>query len=158
MHLDLVWSLPSYQGFSYLLTIVDRFTCWPEVIPITNTMATTVASNFYRGWIACLRLPQDYKTTDRGTQFESAFFAALAQLMDNKCVRTTLYHPAVNGMVEGWHRALKIALHCHEAPNWVDLLPTVLLELRTIYKEEFKASPAKYLYGTTLRLPGEFFL
>lgn len=39
----------------------------------------------------------------------------------------------------------------------VDILPTVLLGLRTCYKEDIGCSVAELLYGTTLRIRGEFF-
>jgi hypothetical protein len=40
---------------------------------------------------------------------------------------------------------------------WTELLPTVLLGLRTYIKEDIKASAEKLLYGTPLRIPEEFF-
>lgn len=40
----------------------------------------------------------------------------------------------------------------------MDALPTILLGLRTVVKEDLRASPAEMLYGTSLRLPGEFFV
>ncbi|XP_025830953.1 uncharacterized protein LOC112904634 [Agrilus planipennis] len=60
-------------------------------------------------------------------------------------------------MIERWHRTMKTAIMCHRTTKWTDILPTVLLGLRTVYKEELRASPAEFLYGTTLRIPGEFF-
>lgn len=73
--------------------------------------------------------------------------------------RTSPYHPSSNGMIERWHRTLKAALRCQlqQDNNWIKWLPTVLLGLRTAYKEDIKCSTAELLYGTTLRIPGEFF-
>ena len=52
VHIDLVGPLPSSNGFTYLLTCIDRFTRWPEAIPLANITADTVAKAFVNGWIA----------------------------------------------------------------------------------------------------------
>lgn len=136
--------------------MVDRFTRWPEAIPIVDITADTVAKTFYSNWIARFGSPK-IVTTEQGSQFESALYNALLQLVGGKRIRTTAYYPAANGLVERWHRTMKAAIMCHQNENWVKLLPTVLLGLRSCYKEDLKASPAEYLYGTTLRIHGEFF-
>ncbi|XP_017461052.1 PREDICTED: uncharacterized protein LOC108354372 [Rhagoletis zephyria] len=61
-------------------------------------------------------------------------------------------------MIERWHRSLKAALMCHASASWVDSLPVVMLGLRTSYKADIHASAAEMLYGTTLHLPGDYFL
>ncbi|XP_043524763.1 uncharacterized protein LOC122536449 [Frieseomelitta varia] len=61
-------------------------------------------------------------------------------------------------MIERWHRSLKAAIRCHENKNWLEVLPTVMLGLRNSYKEDLQATAAEMLYGTPLRLPGEFFV
>ncbi|XP_014474130.1 PREDICTED: uncharacterized protein K02A2.6-like isoform X2 [Dinoponera quadriceps] len=157
IHINLVGPLPPFQGYTYLLTLVDRFTRWPEAIPLKNITAANVATHFYSSWIARFGYPK-FITTDRGLQFESALFNALAQLLGGKRIRTMPYHPAPNGILERWHRVLKTALRCHDSQDWLEKLPTVLLGLRSVYKEDLKASPAEYLYGSILRLPGEFFI
>ena len=47
---------------------------------------------------------------------------------------------------------------CHNDRVWSRQLSTVLLGLRTHVRLDTCASPSEYLYGTTLRVPGEFFL
>lgn len=71
--------------------------------------------------------------------------------------RTTAYHPQSNGSVERWHRTLESAIKCHETDDWVRVLPTIMLGLRNSLKEDIGTSAAELTYGTTLRLPGEYF-
>ena len=156
VHLDLVGPLPSSQGYTYLLTGIDRFTRWPEAFPITDITAETVARAFIGGWVARFGAP-DTVTTDRGAQFESALWRQLMVLLGTTRIRTTAYHPIANGMVERFHRQLKAALKAQPHPNqWVEALPTVLLGIRTALKQDIGCSTAEFVYGTTLRLPGEF--
>lgn len=156
IHLDLVGPLPPSRGARYLITMVDRFTRWPEAIPVADATADTVARAVFSHWVARFGAPR-FITTDRGSQFEAALFAALVKLLGSTRCRTTAYHPAANGMVERWHRALKAALMCQENREWVDILPTVLLGLRTCLKEDLKGSAAEMVYGSTLKVPAEFF-
>lgn len=80
------------------------------------------------------------------------------QLLGCKRIRTTAYHPCANGLVERFHRQLKTALKAIADPNhWMKALPLVLLGIRTSLKQDIKCTSAELVYGTTLRLPGEFF-
>jgi hypothetical protein len=47
---------------------------------------------------------------------------------------------------------------CHKTKDWYSILPTILLGLRTTYKEDLKSTAAEMVYGTTISLPGQFFV
>ena len=67
------------------------------------------------------------------------------------------HNPQSNGMVERFHHQLKAAIMAHESPNpWTTTLPAVLLGARSAVKELLGRSAAEIVYGTTLRLSGEF--
>ncbi|KAL7306185.1 hypothetical protein TKK_0001629 [Trichogramma kaykai] len=154
IHIDLI-KLPLVNEMQYCLTIIDRFSRWPMAIPLRDMQANTVAQAMFQ-WIRAHGAPI-FITSDRGAQFESTLFTELAKMIGTTLVRTTSYHLMSNGMIERFHRTLKAALKCSTQP-WTEALPSVLLGLRTSYKEDLKASPAEMLYGTTLRIPGDFFL
>ena len=157
VHIDIVGPLPPSKGHTYILTCIDRFTRWPEAIPISDITAETVAQAFVRGWIARFGVPSTV-TTDRGRQFESNLWEKLMQLLGSKRLRTTAYHPICNGLIERFHRQLKAALKSQPDPTqWTEALPMVLLGIRTAVKEDSHCTAAEMVYGTTLRLPGEFF-
>ncbi|BHF62106.1 hypothetical protein SprV_0100508700 [Sparganum proliferum] len=155
LHLDVVGPLPPSNGFTHLLTCVDRYTRWAEAIPLPNTQAETIVKAFVSRWVAMFGAPSTV-TTDRGAQFESALFQTLLNFLGCTRIRTTAYHPAANGMVERFHRQLKTALRAVEDPgNWSDNLPLALLGIRAALKSDLGCSAAELVFGTTLRLPGE---
>ena len=156
IHVDLVGPLPPSEGFTHLLTIIDRTTRWPEAIPMVQTSTTDCAIALIRHWIARFGVPLDM-TSDRRPQFTSALWNEVANKLGIQVHRTTAYHPQSNGLVERFHRTLKAALKARlQGPRWTDELPWVLLGLRTVPKEDLDTSSAELVYGEPLTVPGEF--
>ena len=107
------------------MTCVDRFTRWPEAIPIKDIRAETVTEAFFGGWVARFGTPAMI-TTNRGAQFESRLWDTLCNQFGITRNRTTSYHPQSDGMVERFHRQLKAAIMVHETLNlWTTTLPAV---------------------------------
>ncbi|BHF81697.1 hypothetical protein SprV_0802483000 [Sparganum proliferum] len=155
IHLDIVGPLLLSNGCSYLLTCVDRFTRWPEAIPLPDVAAPTVVKAFLNRWVAIFGAPSII-TTDRGAQFESHLFQSLLSFLGCTRIRTTAYHQAANGMVERFHRQLKASLRAADDPeNWTDHLPPVLLGIRSSLKLDLDCSAAELVFGATVRLPGQ---
>ena len=156
VHIDLVGPLPSSNGCTYLLTCVDRFSHWPEAHPLPDCTADSVAHGLLTCWIARFGVPSII-STDRGAQFESSLFCSLLKFLGTTRLRTTSYHPQSNGLVERFHRHLKSAIMAQQSTGWFHTLPLVLLGIRTAFREDLDCSSAELVYGTTLRLPGEFY-
>jgi len=156
IHVDIVGPLPPSHGYTYLFTIVDRFTRWPEAIPLADISTQACARALITHWISRFGLPS-HLSSDRGSQFTSDLWSAMARLLGTQLHHTTAYHPQANGLVERFHRHLKQALRTRlTGPDWCDELPWVLLGIRTAPKEDLNSSSAELVYGTPLTVPGDF--
>ena len=118
--------------------VVDRFTRWPEAIPLVDAQTTTCAKALALHGIARFGVPAEL-TSDRGSQFTSELWATLFQLNSTRLHRTTAYHPQSNGIVERFHLHLKSALMARiTGHDWIDELPWVLFGIRTVPKEDLE--------------------
>ena len=109
INIDIVGPLPYSSGFTYLLTIIDRNTRWPEAIPLRGITTPECVHAIITGWIARFGDPGDI-SSDRGSQFTSSLWSEIAAHLGVKLHYTSAYHPQANGMIESFHRTLKTAL------------------------------------------------
>ena len=141
------------------MTIIDRWTSWPEAYPLSATgdaaSARVCARIITREWIPRFGVP-DIITTDRGSQFTSDLWASMCKLMGITRVMTTAYHPQHYGKIERWHRSLKAALRSwlFGSHNWMAELPWVLLGQRTSPNLDTGVSPSVLVTGQHPALPG----
>ncbi|KAK3792218.1 hypothetical protein RRG08_035975 [Elysia crispata] len=152
INIDIVGPLPFSSGFTYLLTIIDRNTRWPEAIPLRGITTSECVHALITGWIARFGVP-GVILSDRGSQFTSSLWSEIAARLGVKLHHTSAYHPQANGMIESFHRTLKTALKARlTGPNWVEELPWVLLGLRTTPKEDLGYSSAELVYSEPLTI------
>ncbi|XP_072909479.1 uncharacterized protein [Hemitrygon akajei] len=155
IHLHIIGPLPVSRGTRYIFTMVDRFTRWPEAVPLSDTSTESCARTLIANLIARFGLPTDI-TSNRGVQFTPGLWTALAQLLVSRLHHTTAYQPQSNGLVERflWH--LKLALMaCHRGPNWTVEIPWVLMGIRTAPMVDLGTPTVEFVYGSRLTVPGE---
>ena len=153
---DIVGPLPSSCNHKYLLTIVDRFSRWFEALPPRDISAKSCADAFVLHFVTRYGAPATL-TADRGKQFTSGLWKDLAKFLGCELINTTSYNPKANGIVERYHRVLKTSIKAQKQPSdWDSNLGWILLGLRTTIRNDMDFSPANMLYGSSLRLPGEF--
>ncbi len=155
--MDIVGPLPAtVGGFSYLFTVVDQSTRWPEVIPLKGVTTEDCVEAFFIGWVGRFGISSTV-TSDKGVRFTSAVWKSMCSQLGIQHKLTTAYHPQANGTVERFHRQLKASLRARLIDQqWLLHLPWVLLGLRAAPKEDCGLSSAEMVYGVPLTLPGEF--
>ena len=142
-----------------LLTVIDRWTSWPEAYPLSATgdaaSAQACAKIIVREWVPRYGVP-DVITSDRGAQFTSGLWMYMCRLMGLMRDTTTAYHPQHNGKIESWHRSLKNELRARllGRHNWIAELPWVMLGLRSSPNLDTGIAPALLVMGQYPALPG----
>ena len=161
VHIDIVGPLNGSAN-SRLFTMIDRWTGWPEAIPILDGKhadAKVCAQILVDSWISRFGVPQ-ILTSDCGKQFTSKIWKEVMEILGIKHILTSTYHPQSNGKVERMHRTLKNSLRSRldGKADWIKHLPFVLLGLRSAPNTDTGISPSLMVYGQLLDLPGQMVL
>uniref|UniRef100_W8B595 RNA-directed DNA polymerase n=1 Tax=Ceratitis capitata TaxID=7213 RepID=W8B595_CERCA len=147
----------SKQGNKYVLVVMDYFSKWPEVYPIPNQEAKTVADAFTNNWVTRYGAPIELHS-DQGRNFESAVFQEMCQILGIRKTRTTALHPQSDGMVERFNRTLEEHLRKvvdKHQDDWDVHIPLFLMGYRSAVHVTTGQTPARILFGSELRLPSD---
>ncbi|GFW70250.1 hypothetical protein TNCV_3337681 [Trichonephila clavipes] len=153
---DILGPLPrTASGNKYLLVVMDYFTKWPEVYPIPDQEAPTVAEAVVQHWISIYGVPLPLHS-DQGRNFVSAVLKGVCELLGIDKTKTTPLHPQSDGMVERFNRTILNNLSLMVSKNqqdWDQKVPLFLLAYRSAVHETTGYSPSQMLFGRDLRLP-----
>ena len=142
------------QGNSFILTIVDHATHFPEAYAIPDHTAKTVASCMV-DYFARYGFPSEI-LHDLGTEFTSELFQLLAQYFGIKQLKCSVMHPETNSMVERFHGALKKMLKAYvdqHDDEWDKALCYLLFAYREVPVAEYGYSPFEMVYGRYVKGP-----
>ena len=107
--IDIVGELPrSSTGYKYILTIVDYATRYPEAIPLRSVSSKTVADALVQ-YFCRMGIPQEL-VSDQGSNFVGRLMTQLYEQLRITKIKTSVYHPEGNGLVERFNGTLKAML------------------------------------------------
>ncbi len=147
--MDLVGPLPkSARGHEHILVIVDYATRYPEAIPLWKATAKAIAQELFL-LSSRVGIPVEI-LTDQGTPFMSWLMADLCRLLKVKQLRTTVYHPQADRLVERFNQTLKQMLRlvaAEDKRDWDLMIPYVLFGIREVPQASTGFTPFELLFG-----------
>lgn len=128
--------------------MLDYATRYPEAIPLRNTTSKTIAKELFQIF-ARVGIPKEI-LTDQGTPFVSKLMKDLCAMLHIRTLRTSVYHPQTDGLVERFNRTLKNMIRkvvSRDGRNWDTLLPYLMFAIREVPQTSTGFSPFELLYG-----------
>src|SRR5260221_5105876 len=124
--MDFIKQLPTSEGFTAILVIVDRLTKQSLFIPTHNTVDTPQLARLFLTHVFSKHGTLGHVTSDHGTEFMSHFFHSLGSLLSMKLHFMSGYHPEGDGQMERINQVLEqylCAYTNYQQDNWAPLLP-----------------------------------
>ncbi|KAG6935298.1 hypothetical protein G0U57_015137, partial [Chelydra serpentina] len=90
------------RGHQHVLVVLDYATRYPKAVPLRHTASKTIAKELVQIF-ARVGLPKEI-LTDQGTPFMSKLMKDLCSLLHVQALRTSVYHPQTDGLVERFNR------------------------------------------------------
>ena len=153
--IDIIGELPrTTTGYKYILTIVDYATRYPEAIPLRSISSKVVADALIQ-YFSRVGIP-DELVSDQGSNFIGNLMTQLYEQLGISKIKTSVYHPEANGLVERFNGTLKHMLKkfvSERVQHWDKYLPYLLFAYREVPTESTGYSPFELLYGRTIRGP-----
>ncbi|KAL0152283.1 hypothetical protein M9458_052006 [Cirrhinus mrigala] len=104
--LDFVTDLPLSNGYTTILSVVDRFSKGCRFVPLPKIPTTMETAEHLCNWVfRFYGLPEDI-VSDRGPQFTSRLWSSFFHLLGVNVSLTSGYHPQANGQAERLNQEL----------------------------------------------------
>lgn len=148
--LDFVSGLPTSDGHTVILTIVDRFSKMVHFVPLSKLPTAKETAQLVLLHVFRLHgLPVDV-VSDRGPQFSSVFWREFCSLLGATASLSSGFHPQSNGQTERMNQELETALRCmasHNPSSWSSQLLWVEYAHNSLLCSATGLSPFQCVYG-----------
>jgi len=124
--MDFIEQLPSSDGFTSILVIVDRLSKQGIFIPTYDTISSPELAKLFVAHVFSKHGVPTHVTSDRGSEFVSHFFRSLGKALGMTLHFTSGYHPEGDGQTEWTNQTLEqyLRIYCnYQQDNWAELLP-----------------------------------
>ena len=151
--IDCVGPLPKTKlNNQYLLTIMCKFTRFPEAIPLRNIKGPKIVESLIK-FFTFVGLPASLQS-DQGSNFMSNIMQQVLYQLGIKQYKSSAYHPESQGAIERFHQMLKnlMRAYCFEFKlDWDQGIHLLLYTVREAVQESLGVSPFELVYGRTVR-------
>lgn len=123
--MDFIEQLPTSDGYTAILVIVDRLSKQGIFIPTTDDIDAPGLAKLFVLHVFSKHGVPSHVTSDRGSEFVSRFFRSLGKALDMKLHFTSGYHPQADGQTERLNQTLEQYLRAYinyQQDNWSELL------------------------------------
>ena len=124
--MDFIEQLPDSDGYTAILVIVDRSSKQSIFIPTYDTITSEQLADLFIIHVFSKHGVPNHVTSDRGSEFVSAFFRSLGKALSMELHYTSGYHPEADGQTERVNQTLEqyIQIYCsYQQDDWSRLLP-----------------------------------
>lgn len=138
----------SQSSHQFILVIIDYATWFRDTVPLRSVTVPAIVSALMK-WIAWVRILREI-LTNQGKNFTSKSLQWICSTLKIKQLRTSIYHPQMDGLVERFNRMLKGMIRTCIQGNprgWDTMIPSLLFLMREVLQASAGYAPFKLLYG-----------
>ena len=135
--------------------MVDHFTKWPEIFPLKDATAPTIAHTIFDQW-CCRYGIMDRLHSDGASNVHGDVMNELCRLIGTVKSKSSRLHPQGDGMAESTVKIMKSCIRKQVdqyGQDWDLYLHSTAFAIRTSINGSTKFTPAELILGDNLRRP-----
>jgi hypothetical protein len=157
--MDFIGPLPSSEGASAILVVIDSLTKHATIIPVKHTINELETAKILTEQVFLKQGMPLEVLSDRDARWRESFWEQVLSALGAKRMLSTSYHPQTDGATEALNKTIVIALRKfvdENLSNWPSKLPYLEAAYNSSTHTMTGATPHYLLKGYEMRLPKNF--